>query len=129
MNNFNDVAKDTLDEWVYFLKNSEVKDGFKAKGLDKAKEKLRYEGLSEKEKKMYARFQENRRIEMSVQYTAKIEAKEEGKREGKIEGKWEGKQEKAIEIAKRMIKRGIETAIIAEDTGLSIEQIEQLRKE
>ncbi len=129
VNNFNDVAKDTLDEWVYFLKNSEVKDGFKAKGLDKAKEKLRYEGLSEKEKKMYARFQENRRIEMSVQYTAKIEAKEEGKREGKIEGKWEGKQEKAIEIAKRMIKRGIETAIIAEDTGLSIEQIEQLRKE
>jgi len=129
VNNFNDIAKDSLDEWVYFLKNSEVKDGFKAKGLDKAKEKLRYEGLSEKEKKMYARFQENRRIEMSVQYTAKIEAKEEGKREGKIEGKWEGKQEKAIEIAKRMIKRGIETAIIAEDTGLSIEQIEQLRKE
>ena len=129
VNNFNDIAKDSLDEWVYFLKNSEVKDGFKAKGLDKAKEKLRYEGLSEKEKKMYARFQENRRIEMSVQYTAKIEAKDEGKREGKIEGKWEGKQEKAIEIAKRMIKRGIETAIIAEDTGLSIEQIEQLRKE
>ncbi|HBK84330.1 MAG TPA: hypothetical protein DDZ41_12195, partial [Flavobacterium sp.] len=32
VNQFNDVAKDTLDEWVYFLKNSEVKDDFKAKG-------------------------------------------------------------------------------------------------
>ena len=24
VNQFNDVAKDTLDEWIYFLKNSEV---------------------------------------------------------------------------------------------------------
>ncbi|TAG93957.1 MAG: hypothetical protein EAZ20_01285, partial [Bacteroidetes bacterium] len=55
VNNFNDIAKNTLDEWVYFLKNSEVKDTFKAKGLDKAKEKLRYETLTEEEKKMYDR--------------------------------------------------------------------------
>jgi predicted transposase/invertase (TIGR01784 family) len=111
VNNFNNVAKDTLDEWVYFLKNSEVKDNFKAKGLDKAKEKLRYESLTEEEKKMYDRFQENRRIEMSVEYTAKLEAK----------------QEKAIEIAKKMLKRGTSIDIIAEDTGLTVEQIEQLR--
>ncbi len=129
VNNFNDIAKDSLDEWVYFLKNSEVKDGFKAKGLDKAKEKLRYEGLSEKEKKMYARFQENRRIEMSVQYTAKVEAKDEGKREGKIEGKWEGKQEKAIEIAKRMILANLNDELITQMTDLPLDQIAQLRKE
>jgi PD-(D/E)XK nuclease family transposase len=41
VNNFDDVVEDTLDEWIYFLKNSEVKDEFTAKGLDKAKEKLR----------------------------------------------------------------------------------------
>lgn len=125
VNNFNDIAKDTLDEWVYFLKNSEVKDGFKAKGLDKAKEKLRYEGLSEKEKKMYARFQENRRIEMSVQYTAKIEAKEEGKKEGRQEGR----QERNREIAKTAILEGLDNAIISKLTGLPIEYIEQLRNE
>jgi hypothetical protein len=107
VNNFNDIAKDTLDEWVYFLKNSEVKDGFRAKGLDKAKEKLRYEALSDEEKKMYDRFQENRRIENSVSYTAK--------------------QEKAIEIARKMLKRGNDLAIIAEDTGLTVEQLELLR--
>lgn len=33
VNNFNDVAKDSLDEWIYFLKNEEIKDSFKAKGL------------------------------------------------------------------------------------------------
>lgn len=111
VNNFNDIAKDTFDEWVYFLKNSEVKDTFVAKGLDKAKEKLRYENLSDEDKKMYDRFQENRRIEMSVEYTSKLEAK----------------QEKAVEIAKNAIKKGSDNEFIADITGLSVEQIEQLR--
>jgi hypothetical protein len=31
VNNFNDVAKDTPDEWNYFLKHSVIKDEFKAK--------------------------------------------------------------------------------------------------
>lgn len=109
VNNFNDIAQDTLDEWVYFLKNSEVKDNFKAKGLDKAKEKLRYENLTDEEKKMYDRFQENRRIENSVSYTAK--------------------QEKAIEIAKNMLADNEPNDKIAKYTGLTVEQIEQLRNE
>ena len=113
VNNFNNVAKDTLDEWMYFLKNSEVKDTFRAKGLDKAKEKLRYESLTDEEKKMYDRFQENRRIENSVEYTAKLEAK----------------QEKAVEIAINAILEGANNAFIAKITGLSVEQIEQLRTE
>ncbi|NJO02736.1 MAG: Rpn family recombination-promoting nuclease/putative transposase [Bacteroidia bacterium] len=113
VNNFNDVAKDTLDEWVYFLKNSEVKDNFKAKGLDKAKEKLRYENLTDEEKKMYDRFQENRLIEMSVEYTAKLEAK----------------QERNVEIAKKAIIKGFDNETIAELTDLTLEKIAQLRNE
>ncbi|TAE92289.1 MAG: hypothetical protein EAZ80_12175, partial [Runella slithyformis] len=35
INNFNKIAENTLDEWVYFLKTSEVRDEFVAKGLDK----------------------------------------------------------------------------------------------
>lgn len=107
VNNFNDIAKNTLDEWVYFLKNSEVKDDFHAKGLDKAKEKLRYESLTEEDKKMYDRFQENRRIEKSVSYTAK--------------------QEKTVEIAKTMIENKEPNEKIILYTGLTVEQIEQLR--
>jgi hypothetical protein len=37
VNKFNDIAKNTLDEWIYFLKNEEIKSSFKAKGLDKAR--------------------------------------------------------------------------------------------
>jgi hypothetical protein len=107
VNNFNNVATDALDEWVYFLKNSEVKDSFKAKGLDKAKEKLRYENLTDEEKKMYDRFQENRRIENSVSYTAK--------------------QEKAVEIAKKLLLSPLSKEDIANYTGLTVEQVEELR--
>jgi hypothetical protein len=109
VNNFNDIAKDTFDEWVYFLKNSEVKDDFKAKGLDKAKEKLRYESLSDEEKKMYDRFQENRRIENSVSYTAR--------------------QERNVEIAKSLLQTVLSNEEIAKHTGLTVEQIAQLRNE
>jgi hypothetical protein len=47
VNNFDGVAKNTLDEWIYFLKNSEIKDSFHAKGLKEAEEKLRVETLTE----------------------------------------------------------------------------------
>ncbi|TAE72951.1 MAG: hypothetical protein EAZ85_08575, partial [Bacteroidetes bacterium] len=89
----------------------EVKDTFKAKGLDKAKEKLRYETLTEEEKKMYDRSIENRRIEISVEYTRELEAK----------------QEKALEIAKNLILLGSNNEFIAKATELTFEQIEELR--
>lgn len=38
VNNFNDRAKNTLDEWIYFLKNEEVPDDFSARGLKEARE-------------------------------------------------------------------------------------------
>ncbi len=113
INNFNDIAKDTLDEWIYFLKNSEVKDSFRAKGLDKAKEKMRYENLTPEDKKMYQRYQENKRIEIAVEYTAKIEAE----------------QRKSVEIAKNLIALGLDNATIAKGTGLTLEQIEELKTE
>ncbi|WP_027004003.1 hypothetical protein, partial [Hugenholtzia roseola] len=120
INNFNDIAKNTLDEWIYFLKNSEVKDTFKAKGLDKAKEKLRYESLTDEEKKMYNRSVENRRIEMSVAYTKELELKHK---------EWEAKQEEKTEIARNLILAGSADDFISKITGLTIKQVEQLRNE
>lgn len=78
VNNFDDVARDTLDEWIYFLKNNEVKDGFNAKGLGEVREKLREEMLSEEERIAYRRYQENRRIERSVTETALRTGEEKG---------------------------------------------------
>ena len=53
VNDFNDIAKDTLDEWIYYLKNDEIRDEFKAKGLAEARKILRVDRLSEEEKQVY----------------------------------------------------------------------------
>jgi predicted transposase/invertase (TIGR01784 family) len=53
INTFNDVARDTLDEWIYFLKHNAIKDDFKAKGLDKAREALVRNNLTEEERREY----------------------------------------------------------------------------
>jgi predicted transposase/invertase (TIGR01784 family) len=129
VNNFNKVAVNTLDEWIYFLKNSEVKDEFHAKGLDKVKQKLKYEDLSDEDKKMYLRSVENKRIQMSVEYTARLEAKLEAKQEVRQEVKQEVEQESKIKIAKNMLADKEPNEKIAKYTGLTLEQIETLRKE
>ena len=33
INKFDDLAKDTLDEWIYFLKNNKLPENYQAKGL------------------------------------------------------------------------------------------------
>jgi len=113
VNQFNDVAKDTLDEWIYFLKNSEVKDEFRAKGLAEAKEVLDVMRLDKEQQYGYNRYLDYLHLKASEALSMKIETEEKVK----------------IEIAKKMLKRGTEIQIISEDTGLSIEQIEILRKE
>jgi len=62
VNKFNDLAKDDLDEWIYFLKNNEIKSEFKAQGLQQAKEKLRIDNLSRDEKIRYNDYIKSRRI-------------------------------------------------------------------
>ncbi len=53
----------------------------------------------------------------------------EAREEGKLEGKLEGSKEKALEMAKKLKEAGVKISIIAEASGLSIEEIENLRKE
>lgn len=113
VNNFNDIAIDNLDEWIYFLKNSEIKEEFKAKGLLEAKEKLKIENISLAERKDYERFTENRRIEKGVLITNELEAR---------------KKEK-IGIAKEMIVDSLTNEKIIKYTDLSKDEIEQIRAE
>jgi hypothetical protein len=117
VNQFNDIATDTLDEWVYFLKNSEVKDEFKAKGLAEAKEALDMMRLDKEQHYGYNRYLDYLHVKASDALSLQIEAEE------KI------KNQKTIEIAKNFIAVGLDNLTIATGTGLPIEQIEQLRNE
>ena len=132
--NFDDIAKNTLDEWIYYLKNSKILDNFTAQGLDKARKVLAFDKMSDEEKKQYWRNVEERRIKDSEIRTAlydgivqgKEEGRAEGKAEGKVEGKLEGKLEEKLEIAKKMKLRETSFDQISEITGLSIEEIEKI---
>jgi len=66
VNQFNDVAKDSLDEWIYYLKNNDIKDDFTARGLDKAKVLLRFDNLEPDEQKQYKRHLENLSLQESL---------------------------------------------------------------
>ena len=79
---FGKTVIEPFDEWLYFLKNSEIKPDFKAKGMERAKEVLRYENMANEEKYAYDRYVENRRIEMGVLETA--EDKGDRKRQIKV---------------------------------------------
>ena len=46
VNKFDNETKDSLDEWIYFLKNSEINDNFSAQGLPEAKDRLQEEHLA-----------------------------------------------------------------------------------
>lgn len=117
VNQFNDIAKDTLDEWIYFLKNSEVKDEFKAKGLVEAKEVLDVMRLNKDQQYGYNRYLDYLHVKASEALSLKIEAEE------KI------KTQKAIEMAKKAILKGFDNETIADLTDLTLEQIQQLRSQ
>jgi len=111
VNQFNDVAKDTLDEWIYFLKNSEVKDGFKAKGLKEAGEVLDIMRLTENDQYGYNRYLDSLHLKASELFSLQTEA------EFKL----------TEEIAKKLIKNGVADQVISLSTRLPIEEIEKLR--
>ena len=113
VNQFNDIAKDTLDEWIYFLKNSEVKDNFKAKGLKEAGEVLDMMRLPKEDQYGYNRYLDSLHLKASEVFTLQTEA------EFKVKES----------VAKKLILNGADNQLISISTDLSIEQIDTLRKE
>ena len=54
------------------------------------------------------------------------EGREEGRKEGRKEGREEGERNKSIQIATGMKQEGLDSALIAKLTNLSLEEIEKL---
>ncbi|GHT14682.1 hypothetical protein AGMMS4956_12940 [Bacteroidia bacterium] len=79
--NFNNVAKNTLDEWIYYLKNNRVEDNFSAQGLDKVREVMDYDRQSPAEQEAYDKEIDRKLGWESAINTAKIEGRSEGEAE------------------------------------------------
>ncbi len=122
VNRFDDVAKDTLDEWIYFLKNEEIKEGFTAKGLKEAEEKLSIMKLSEDEQKAYGHYKDDLHYQASMFESSFGDGFNEGKAEGIVEGINQTTQNIALNLA----KKGMTIDMIAEVTGLPESEIKRL---
>ena len=118
INRFNDIAKDTLDEWIYFLKNEEIKESFTAKGLKEAEEKLSIMKLPEDEQKAYEHYKDDLHYQASMFESSFGDGYNEGKAEGKAEGIVEGINQTTKNIALNLVRKGTTIEIIAEVTGL-----------
>jgi len=119
VNQFDDVAKDTLDEWIYYLKNNEIMDDFTAKGIDKAKQLWRLDNLSEEEQKKYQKHLEDLHYGASMAWTLKVDAEDRIRKDEAFK--------KQQEIAENLLKSKIDIEIIEKSTGLTKEEIEKLK--
>jgi predicted transposase/invertase (TIGR01784 family) len=126
VNSFNDIAKDSLDEWIYFLKHEEIKEEFYAKGLMKAKHELDIMKLPEQERRAYERHRDDLHYQASMfesSYSAAV-------LEGRKEGMKEGEKKKALQIARNLLQAGgLDLSSIAAMTELPEEELIALQRE
>lgn len=142
VNDFNDVAKSPLEEWIYYLNTGDIPDTATAPGLDEARERLKLDRMSKEELGAYYRHLDNIVILRDNIYTERAEGREEGRVEGREEGRAEGREEGIVESREKGIVEGIAEEkrknakamkvlkmpieMIHTITGLSISEIESL---
>ncbi len=134
LRNFNDVANNTLDEWVYFLKNEEIDEKFTAKGLNEAKETLDVLKMNPQERLAYERHQEDLHYQASMYQSTyvlgQLEGEEKGMQKGMEKGMVIGEElglkKGVLQTARKMKQANINVTDIAEMTGLIIEEIDLL---
>ena len=102
INDFNDVAKEPLDEWLYFLKNEEIKDSFTAPGLKEARENLSIMKMPEKERKSYEHYLDSLHDRASFYESTYVD--------GHRNGKAEGKAEESERLKQQLIAKGLSEA-------------------
>ncbi|MCP4219925.1 MAG: Rpn family recombination-promoting nuclease/putative transposase [bacterium] len=118
INNFDDVARNTVDEWIYFLKNEEIKDDFTARGLKEAKTELDILKLSDEERREYEYYLEGLRYEASMYHSHyKV---------GESNGKEEGIKEGTLNMARALKANGVSIETIINASGLSREEVQAL---
>ncbi|MEM7589445.1 MAG: Rpn family recombination-promoting nuclease/putative transposase [Myxococcota bacterium] len=138
VNSFDQETQDSLDEWIYFLKNEKLPKNYKAKGLKEAAEKLDVLKLSGQERRAYDRYLESLMDRASFYQSTYGEGLRdgekrglkkglaEGEKRGRKEGQKEGEQRKAIEIARQLLQSGVDKKMITRTTGLSAKQLKAL---
>lgn len=137
---FNNLATNSLDEWMYYLKNTEIPESFTAQGLPEARQQLRYDNLSDEDKRAYDHHLAQTLYEQNSLDDSFSKGRTEGEAIGLEKGRAEEKtksdaaiaEEKAkndaaiADIVLKMKENGILIEMICQYTGLSREQVEKI---
>lgn len=146
VNDFNQVAKTPLEEWIYYLNTGNIPSDATAPGLEEARERLKLDSMTKDELSAYYRHLDNVVILRSNIQTERMEGRMEGREQGLAEGREQGlaegraeghaegmeeglekgRMETNIENARNLKKLGVAIDIISQATGLSKKDIETL---
>ena len=126
VDNFNRVAKNSIEEWAYYLNTGDVPTGAKAPGMEEVKEQLTIDRMNKTERTAYFRHIDNIVILRSNIDTEREEGRMEGRAEGRIEGREEGREEERLRNIRKMKELGIPMKTIAEISGLSVEELKNI---
>lgn len=114
VNDFNQVAKSPLEEWIYYLNTGDIPDNATAPGLHEARERLKLDRMKKEELAAYYRHLDNIVILRDNIYTERAEGREEGR------------EEERYSIARNLKQLGASEEVIIKATGLSSEEINKL---
>lgn len=103
VNQFNEVARTPLEEWMRFLKDNAIAPDTTAPGLREAKEKLRVMEMSDAERHAYDRHTDNVRLDYSTERAA------------------------VMDVAINFLSLGVDVDIVQKATGFSREKIVALK--
>ena len=142
VNEFDDVAKSPLDEWLDYLKNNRIQEDTTVPGLHEASQRLLYMTMSDKERRAYDAHMDDIMVQNDVLDTAKTEGFAEGRAEGRAEGIAEGRAEgraegiaegltkgamtEKVATIKRLKALGLDNATIATATDLTTNEVARL---
>ena len=123
-----------MEEWMRYLKSGVIRPDTTAPGLEEAREKLKYYSMTPQERMAYDEHLTAVMIQNDVIDSAKLEGRLEGRLEGKIEGRLEGKiegrfegiEQERLSNARKMKDKGLNSTMIADITGLSLDEIAKL---
>ena len=117
VNQFNDVAKTPIEEWMAYLKSGVIKDDTRTPGLQAAREKLNYMRMTAEERHAYDDYMVSVHAARDVYQTAIAEARAEERAANEI---------KLRNIVKSLKSNSVPVDVISTSTGLSVDEIEKL---
>lgn len=126
VNDFNQIAKSPLEEWIYYLNTGDIPDTATAPGLNEARQRLKLDRMTKEELNAYYRHLDNIVILRDNIFTERAEGRAEGRAESIAEGRAEGEREARIQIARNLKKAGIPVEVIVKSSGLTVDEVKKI---